>query len=105
MLEEPADDTRDPDAITDAGELRSETADPAYDEIDFDAGLRRAIQRVDHLCVDERIHLPDNAPAPTRRGVLGLTHDQLDEARAHVHRGDEQLTIQTLSRVAGERIE
>ena len=39
------------------GEARAQAADAAHDEVDLDAGLRRAVQRVDHLGVDERVHL------------------------------------------------
>ena len=70
MLEEAADDADDADALADARKPGPQTADAAHDQIDLDARLRRAIQRVDDLGVDERVHLADDARRTACRGVL-----------------------------------
>src|SRR6266536_3210369 len=100
VLQEPADNADHANPIAHRGELWTETADAAHDEIDLDAGLRRAIERVDDFGVDEGVHLPDDAGRPARLGVFGFSRDQLDEPCAHVHRCDEELSVESLARVA-----
>ena len=100
MLEEAADDADHADAIAHAGDARAQAADAAHDEIDLHAGLRRAIERIDHLGIDERVHLRDDARRPARARVLGFALDQLEEPLAHVRRRDEQLAVESLPRDA-----
>ena len=52
------------------------------------AGLRRRVERVDHLRVDELVHLEDDAAARPR-----LPPDQLADAPTQVMRRDEQLAV------------
>ena len=63
------------------GDPGTQTADAAHDQVDLDAGLRCAIERVDHLGVDERVHLADDSRLAAGARVLGLARDQLDEPR------------------------
>src|SRR5262245_31941865 len=103
MLEETTDDAHDPYTITQARDAGAQAADTADDQVDLDAGLRCAIQRVDDLRIHERVHLADDARGPSRGGIHRFSIDQLDEPRAQIHRRDEQLAIETLARVPGQR--
>ena len=52
MLEEAADDADHADPVADALDTGPQAADAAHDEVDLDPGLRRAVQRLDRLGVD-----------------------------------------------------
>ena len=82
-----------------------QAADAADDQVDRHAGLRRAIERADHLIVGDRVHLDDDARRPRAAGVLGLAVDQLGEPVAQLHRRDEQRLELALIRVAGQIVE
>ena len=45
------------------GQAAAQAADAAHDQVDLHAGLRGAIQRVDDLRIDERVHLGDDPAA------------------------------------------
>ena len=83
----------------------TQAADAAHDQIDLHARLRRRVERGDHLRIDERVHLRDDARRPARARVLGLALDQLEEALAHVAGRDDQLPVVPLPRKAGEHVE
>ena len=105
MLEETPDDADDANAVGEALDLRPQAADAAHDEVDFHAGLRREIQRVDDLRVHERVHLRDDARGPPRRRVLGLPLDELQEPLPHAVRRDDQLAIHPLAREPRQHVE
>src|SRR5205807_10595312 len=67
MLEEPSDARAHSDGVGESGDLRTEAADPAHDEIDRYPSLRRRVQRVDHAWIDERVHLHGDATVGTLR--------------------------------------
>ena len=102
MLEELADDRAHVDRLRQARHARAQAADPAHDEIDRCPRLRRAVQGVDHLGVDEAVHLHRDAPG---RSQLGLALDSLQELGPDRHRRDEQLAVLALAAVPGEVVE
>ena len=61
VFEVATDDRADGDIRTDFGDSWSETADPADDEIDFDAGIGGEVEGFDEVLIDEGIHLGDDA--------------------------------------------
>src|SRR5947207_271146 len=64
VLEEATDDRFHSDALREARDAGAQAADAADHEIDFDAGARCRIERIDDLGVDERVHLhPDRGRA------------------------------------------
>ena len=70
MLQEPADDRAHPDIL---GEPRHSGPQCAYatnDQVDFDAGLRCAVKRFDHLSLKQGIHLGDDMRALATLGKL-----------------------------------
>ena len=83
VLEEPPDDADHADTVGQPLDLRPQAADPAHDQVDLHAGLRRAVERLDHLRVHQRVHLHDDARRPPGRGVLRLALHQLQEPLAH----------------------
>ena len=66
VLEVAADDRAHRDALRQAGHAGPQAADAAHDEVDARARGRRRVQLVDHLRVDERVHLHRDAPAGVR---------------------------------------
>src|ERR1043166_7048854 len=62
VLEEAADDRLDANAFGEPRHARTKAADAAHREVDFDAGARGGIERVDDLRVDERVHLHPDRP-------------------------------------------
>src|SRR6185503_5418698 len=62
VLQEAADDGFDADVLGKPGNARPQAADAAHHQVDRYAGLRRFVQRVDDIRVDQRVHLhPDHA--------------------------------------------
>ena len=84
VFEKPADDADDPDALADACHPRSQTADPAHDQIDFNSGLRCRVERLDHLRVYECVHLRDYPRRLSFASICRFALDHLQEAEAHV---------------------
>ena len=93
--------------------IRSETpgqpgldrAGAADDEVDVDAGLRRAVERLDDRDVDDRVELEDDPRRVAGRGVADLALDEVEEARAQAVRRDEQAAERPLARQAGQVVE
>src|SRR5208283_4663499 len=72
VLEKAANDTLDPDVFRKSRYARPQAANAAHHQIDRDAGLRREIERVDDLGIDERVAL-----GPDRRRLTGLGETDL----------------------------
>src|SRR5262249_34254707 len=76
VLEEAAHHAADPDAAADAAETGNERTLAANDEVNFDACLRRAIERLNHWRVKQRVELGDD---PRGLAALGMTGFAIDE--------------------------
>ena len=93
--------------------IRSETpgspgwidARAADDEVDVDAGARRAVERLDDRDVDDRVELEDDPRRSTGRGVADLALDEVEEPRAQAVRRDEQAPERPLARQPGQVVE
>src|SRR5262249_56393386 len=66
MFEESTDDAAHHDIIADPGNSRAQRAHSTNIQIDLYACLRSAIQRLDHVFVEQGVHLGDNARRPSR---------------------------------------
>ena len=93
VLEEPAQDRPDVDVLAQPRHPGAEGADTPHHDLDGHAGLRRAVQGVDHLLVDQRVGLDADAriDALLRQGDLAL--DALDDPRADALGGDQQTAV------------
>ena len=100
VLEVAADDRAHRDVLGQAGHAGAQAADAAHDEIDLGARRRRRVELVDHLGVDERVHLHRDLAAGMR-----LAADELAQLVAQVHRRDEQPAVLARAAVAGEVVE
>ena len=76
MFQEAADDALDADIVRQAGHAGPQAADAAHHQFDPHAGLAGAIERVDHVRIDQRIELDPDRGRPARAGV----HDFLLDA-------------------------
>ena len=87
------------------GHAGPERADAADHEVDGHAGVRRAVQRVDHRLVDDRVDLDrDRAPAGPRARLRDLALDPVDQPAAQRARRDQQAAVarsSARSRTAG----
>src|SRR6185503_6902278 len=79
MLEKSSHYADHANAVAHSAHARAQTADSTDYQIDFNASLRRLVQGLDHIRIHERIHLGDNAPAPSLRSVPGFARNQLEE--------------------------
>ena len=61
VLEEAAEDRAHADVLREARHARPQRAGAAHDQVDLHAGLRRRVQRADHVLLDQRVHLRDDA--------------------------------------------
>ncbi len=105
VLQEPADDRADGDVLAQAGNSGPQCADAAHRHVDLDTGPRRAVERVDHLLVDDRVHLQPHQAAATVALVVDLAFDAGDDAAADGVRGDQQVAVLGLPRVPGQHVE
>ena len=67
---------------------RIDSADSAYDQIDFDVPLRRFIKMVDDFIVDQRIDFHRNHAGILRSGELRLPVDVIDEFFLDIERSN-----------------
>src|SRR5579862_1441133 len=105
MLEVPADDAADDDIVGKPRNSRPQATDAADDEHDGNARLRGAIERVDDVSIDERVHLrPDRGfAAGPRMGDFGL--DAFEHALANAGRRDRELLEMLGAGIAGDEVE
>ncbi len=105
VLEEPSEHRADADRLAQARHARNERADRAHDDVDLDAGLRGAVELLDHLGVREVVAL--QADSRVLAGLCGVTDlaDQLDQALLQVERGDEQLAEALRTPEPGDEVE
>lgn len=90
VFEEPVDDAADGDIFAEALDLGAQAADPADDEIDFDAGLGGAVEGIDEDGVDEGIHLGDDASGQTLFGVGAFAIDEGEHFAVEFEGGDQE---------------
>ena len=96
----------DANALAHARDARAQAADAAHDEVDLDAGLRRAIERVDHLGVDERVHLADDARRPAGRARAPPRARSARGSASRMFTGaTSSLRYSRWREIAGERVE
>ena len=80
-------------------------ADPAHDDVHRHPGLRRPVERVDHLLVDQRVDLDPDAGVLALPVRLDLVLDAPHDPAPHAVGRHEQAPVRGLARVAGERVE
>src|ERR1700682_1183470 len=104
MLEKASDDAYDSDAIADSRNSRPEATDAADNQIDFHSSLRRVVEVLDEIRIDEGVHFRDDSARLPRPGVLRFPVHHLRETLTHVARRDEQIPECVLARESGQRI-
>jgi hypothetical protein len=77
----------------------------ADDEVDRNAGVRRAVERLDDRDVDDRVQLQDDPRGPAGDRVADLAVDEVEEARAETVRRDQQPAERPLARQPGQVVE
>ena len=78
VLEKAPDDRTHVNVLRHPGHAGPQRAHAAHDQIDFYARLRRAIQRMNHLRVDQCIHLRHHARALPFRRLIRFVRDQVE---------------------------
>ena len=76
--------------FTQTGHPRSQTTDPADDEIDFHARARCFIKFLDNIFVNDGIQLGNNARRFPRAGVIAFAFNELDQSIAEIEGCDHQ---------------
>src|SRR5262249_59731804 len=100
MFEETADDALDADVVGEAGYARPQTADTAHDEVDLDAGLRGAVERVDQLLIHDLVELDPDVAGPPRLHMRDLLVDQAQQRLPQRQRRDGDLLELVRIRIA-----
>ncbi len=80
MLEEAADDALDADVVGEAGNTGPQTTDAAHHHVDLNAGLARAVERIDDAVIDDRIELRPYMARPPRLDMGDFGLDVLDSS-------------------------
>ena len=106
MLEIPADDGPDADVVGHADHAGAQTAHASHDEIDVDPGLRRRVERLDHVGVDEAVDLHAHTPRAGSLGVrLDLVEDELFHAGPQRVRRGQQCLVAKVAPVPRQVVE
>src|SRR5258708_34217821 len=100
VLEEAADDRTHPDPLRESWDAGPQRAHAPDDELDLSAGLRRRVERVDDVGIDEVVDLDGDAAARLR-----LALDELGDTRPQARRRHQQLAVAMLPAVSGEEVE
>ena len=87
------------------GHARAQAADAADVEVDLDAGLRGAVQRLDARAVHERVHLQRDPRVLAALVGRDRLVDLVDDRVAQELRRDEHLAVARRPRVAREEVE
>src|SRR5215211_580622 len=72
VFQEPPHDRPDPDVLAQPGDAGAKRTDAADDQVDADAGLGRAVERVDDPLIHDGVGLELDQPRPARADVLDL---------------------------------
>src|SRR5947207_15045826 len=101
MFEIPAQDRPHPDVLGKTLDVRAQAAHTADDQVDRSTVLRRSVERVDHLRIDQVVHLDDDPPvlAPL------LAPDEVEQLIAHAVGSDAELSECALPAVPREEVE
>ena len=78
---------------------------PRTSERDLHPGLRGAVERLDHVRVDERVHLATICAGLPGAGVLRLAGDEAEHRLVQPERGDDQRVPLRRRAVAREQVE
>src|SRR5690606_26142212 len=105
VLQEATQDAAHGDVLREAGHARTQAADATDDQLAPHASGRGTVERRDHLRVREPVDLHPYVAALPGASMFRLARDELQEALAHVERGDEQVLELGRCRVAGEAVE
>ena len=79
VLQEPPDDALDGDVLREPGDPRPQTAHSTNYQRDRHAGLRRRVQRFDHIGIDQRIQLCPNSGGAARLCMRDLGGDEFEQ--------------------------
>src|SRR5262249_39640088 len=77
VLQEAADNTRDPNILANSIDAGTQRTNPADQQIDLYAGLRRLVQQPDHPDVFKRVHLESQPRGPALLGMGDFAANQL----------------------------
>src|SRR5882724_11341046 len=102
MFEETADDRLDADVLRESGNAGPQAAYSAHDQLDRYAGLRRLIQGVDDVGIDQRVHLHPDRGRLAVTGMAGLAVNMFDDALAQGERRYRHLLDIARLRIAGD---
>ena len=83
----------------------AEDAEAADDEVDFDAGLRGLVERLDDAGLEQRIHLGDDVRGAAGAGVFRFAADEAEKAFGHGEWSDEERAVVVDLGVRGEVVE
>ena len=100
VFEVAAHDRTHGDGLGQAGYTGPQAAHAAHDEVDLRPRLRRPVEGIDHIVVDEVVHLHDDAAVGAR-----LLFDETQDLLAQLEGRDEELVVVDLAAVAGEIVE
>ena len=105
VLEVAVDQRAHLDGLGDLGDPRPQAADAADEQRDLHARLRRAVERLDDVLVDERVHLGDDLRGPPLPRVLGFARDEPEHRLVQPERRDDERVPLRRRAVAGQQVE
>src|ERR1035438_4670854 len=105
VLEETIDERAHLDGLADAGHARAQAADAAHEQRDGHARLRRAVEGLADVALDERVHLGDDARGPAGARMLDLASDETEDDLMEAERRDREPVPSRGRAVPGEQVE
>ena len=86
VLEEPTENRDHPNVLRQTRDTWTQATDTAHDQIDRDAGLRGCIQLINHLSINERVHLQRDAGRSRSRVLARTSTNLFDDLATEMHR-------------------
>ena len=104
VLKKAPNDTDNTNTLAHAAQSGQQTADATHNQVDFHARLRRTVERGNHVRIDQRVHLGNDATTASGLCMRRLTFNELQDSRTQIRRRHDQSPIELLPRHTGERI-
>ena len=97
MFQEAPHDTGDRNVLANAGKSRQQAADTAHQQLHLHSRLRRFVEQLDHLLVDQSVHLQDQVATAAVLLMLDFALDQVLEPARKVTGATSSLRYELLA--------
>src|SRR5579864_1087216 len=105
VFQEAAHHAANGNVVADSGQARTQGTHPANNQVNLYSGLRRVVQGLNHILIQQRIHLGDNSCRASGTRMVGFTLNVLQRSRIKSDGRDIERRIAGSLRIRGEVVE